>query len=133
MIRGTNAQFKFNLPYDLSEVASVKIIFWQRDYNGPDPGRPLPITKILQQCSTTDNPRELSVTLTQEETLRFTDEHKAYVQLRGLTTEDVPFASKIKQLTVYPVYDDSLFGDIILPTPSYDGLIVLDGHRIEEK
>lgn len=130
MIRGTNAQFKFKLPYNYSEIASVKIIFWQDGNDGPSSARPLPIVKILGQCNKTEIDNELSVTLNQEETLRFADDRKAYVQLRATTTDDIPIASKKHMITVYPVYDDSILGEDLLPTPSYDGWIYLDGSTI---
>ena len=130
MIRGTNAQFKFKLPYDYSDLEIVKITFWQPDNNGPSFNRPLPIVKILQQCSPTDIPNEISVTLNQEETLRFTEIRTAYVQFRGTTIDGIPIASKKQELTVYPVYDDSILDEEILPTPDYDGWVFLDGSTI---
>lgn len=130
MIRGTNAQFKFKLPYNYSDLESAQIIFWQPENSGPSSSRPLPIMKILPQCSPTEDPKEISITLNQEETLRFSDERKAYVQLRALTVDGIPIASKEKQITVYPVYDDSILGEEILPTPDYDGWVFLDGSTI---
>ena len=130
MIRGTNAQFKFKLPYNFLELDKVKITFWQPNNNGPDSNRPLPIVKVLEQCSGTNIPNELSVTLNQEETLRFVEDHKAYVQLRATTIDGIPIASREKLITVYPVYDDSILDDEILPTPDYDGWIFLDGQNI---
>ena len=29
MIRGTTAQFKFNLPYQLKDITYAEVIFWQ--------------------------------------------------------------------------------------------------------
>ena len=131
MIRGTNAQFKFRLPYKFSELDWVNIVFWQPENTGPESSRPLPITKVLEQCSQTEISNELSVTLNQEETLRFIETRKAYVQLRAATLEGVNIASKKQQITVYPIYDDSILDGEILPTPSYDGLVFLDGQSIE--
>lgn len=131
MIRGTNAQFKFQLPYKFSELERVKITFWQPDNNGPAIDRPLPIIKVLGQCSPSNIPNELYVTLNQEETLRFADDRKAYVQLRASTIEGIPIASLKQSITVYPVYDDSILDDEILPTPDYEGLVFLDGSTIE--
>ena len=130
MIRGTNAQFKFQLPYNYSELKNVKITFWQNDNDGPSLDRPLPIIKVLAQCSQTSVPNEISVTLNQEETLRFVDDRKAYVQLRAMTIDDIPIASKERQITVYPIYDDSILGDEILPTPEPSGWVILDGDTI---
>lgn len=130
MIRGTNAQFKFRLPYNCSELKTVKITFWQPANSGPNASRPLPIVKILEQCSFSGAAKELSVTLNQEETLRFVDDRKAYVQLRATTVDGIPIASREQMITVYPVYDDSILDDEILPTPDYDGIVYLDGSTI---
>ena len=130
MIRGTNAEFRFKLPYDFSELSVVQIAFWQDNNSGPSNDRPLPIYKIKEQCIQGSNPNELSITLNQEETLRFTEKRKARVQLRATTTTGVFFASKEQLISVYPVYNDSVLDEEILPTPSYDGLILLDGQNI---
>ena len=132
MVRGTTAQFKFILPYDYSEISSVKITFWQPGNNGIDETRPLPIVKVLSQCSRTSVPNELSVTLTEEETLRFSDKRKAYTQLKAQSSEGNIFASKQEVITVYPICDDSMLNDPddILPTPSDDGWTILDGANI---
>lgn len=129
MIRGANAKFKFQLPYNYNELEKVKITFWQENYYGPSSDRPLPIVKILQQCSQSDVPNELCVTLNQEETLRFVDDRKAYVQLRASTLDGIPIVSQQNLVTVYPVHDDSILDDIV-PTPTYDGWIYLDGSTI---
>lgn len=131
MIRGTNAQFKFKLPYNFLELSSAKIVFWQEGYNGPNTSRPLPIVKILPQCTQSDMPNELCVTLNQEETLRFIEDRKAYAQLRATTIDGIPIASKEKMITVYPICDDSILDDEILPTPEYDDWVFLDGYSIK--
>jgi hypothetical protein len=131
MVRGTNAEFRWKLPYDFSELTLVEITFWQDNNSGPSSSRPLPIIKVRSQCHRGDKPNELSVTLNQEETLRFTEKRKAKVQLRAKTTTGVPFASKVQLITVYPIYNDSVLDDTILPTPpSEDELILLDGQNI---
>ena len=130
MIRGTTAQFKFNLPYKFSEVDKVKIMFWQPNNDGVDDTRPLPIVKTKDNCSQGQNEYELTVTLNMEETLRFSDEYKAYTQLSATSIEGARFASKQQPIPVYPIYDDSILGDIITPTPDSDGFIVLDGQII---
>ena len=130
MVRGTNAEFRWKLPYDFSELALVKITFWQDNNSGPSDSRPLPIIKVREQCHRGDKPNELSVILNQEETLRFTEKRKAKVQLRAKTTTGIPFASKEQLITVYPIYDDSVLDDTILPTPGDNELILLDGQNI---
>ena len=131
MIRGTTAQFKFQLPYKVSEVDVVKITFWQNNYYGPTESRPLPIVKVLSQCSEVGT-NELLVFLNKEETLRFSDDRKAYVQMQGKTKEGIAFASRQQSITVYPVYDDSVLDDEVIPTPgpNDDDFIVLDGSII---
>lgn len=133
MIRGTTAQFKFNLPYNYSDLSLVEVTFWQPGNKGPDEvTRPLPIVKVLGQCSACENANEISTTLTEEETLRFSEETKAYVQLRAQTYDGITFATKQETITVYPIYGDGTLDENILPTPSYDGWIYLDGHPIVE-
>jgi len=132
MIRGTNAEFRFKLPYDYDEIAAVQIVFWQDNNDGPSKDRPLPIYKAKSQCLKGDTPNILCVILHQEETLRFTEKRKAKVQLRATTTTGTPIACKERLITVYPVYDDSVLDDVIPTTPSYDGLIILDGQNIIE-
>lgn len=132
MIRGTNAQFVFRLPYNFNQLERAKIVFWQPENDGPSASRPLPIVKILQQCSQSSKANELCVTLNQEETLRFTDDRKAYVQLRASTLDGIPIASRQQMITVDPAYDDSILDEEILPTPDYDGYIYLDGKSIVE-
>lgn len=133
MIRGTNAEFRFKLPYDYDELSAVQIVFWQDNNSGPSNQRPLPIYKAKPQCIKGDAPNILCVTLHQEETLRFTEKRKAKVQLRATTTTGTPIACKEQLITVYPVYDDSVLDDLIPTTPTYDGLIVLDGQKIIER
>lgn len=126
MIRGTTAQFKFQIPYDFYDLALVNVVFWQCNNNGPDESRPLPIVKIKEDCSWSAENKEITVVLQPEETARFLDDRKARVQFSATTESGIRFASSQQEITVYPIYNDSLFGDIILPSES-NGVIVLDG------
>lgn len=130
MIRGTYAQFKFKMPYKFSELHIAEIIFWQDGYNG-EVGRPLPIKKVLGQCSVGNSPYELVVTLNSEETLRFTDELRGKVQLRAKTFEAHSFASEEERFTVYPMYDDSIIGEDVESTPGYAGYVILDAGEVK--
>ena len=87
---------------------------------------------MLSQCSQGNSTKELLVSLNKEETLRFADDRKAYVQLQAKPKEGSGFASKKTMITVYPVYDDSVLDDDIIPTPipDSDGLVILDGSTI---
>jgi hypothetical protein len=130
MIRGTNQEFRFKLSCDWEDLVTVSVAFWQDNYKGPEVWRPLPIIKIRSQCGSVKNePKQCSVVLNQEETLRFSDKRKAKVQLRGVTNDGRPIATKQHLITVYPVYDDSILDGGIEPTPTYD-IIILDGQNI---
>lgn len=72
---------------------------------------------------------ELHISLTAEETLRFSDKFKAKVQLRAQQKDSTVFASHQQLITVYP-------NDIVEDIPTLpddedgDGLIILDGMPI---
>ena len=141
MIRGGSIGFKFALPCPCQDVKSVKIICGQTNNSGPSAGRPLPIVKVLSQCQMGQNPPCLTVRLNQEETLRFSDKRKAYVQLRGVTKDGSPIICRKQYINVYPVEDDSIFdSDIVIPTPTpgqdwifFDGESVMTAERPGEE
>lgn len=130
MIRGTTAPFKIKLPYAVGELEWVTIKWWQ-DGNKGTMTAPLPITKGLDHCVIEDNnSKELYVILTAEETLRFSDKHKAKMQLRAkLASNGRIFGCKPRIVTVYPINDD-FFGGEIGGTDFFDDWIVLDGESI---
>ena len=130
MVRGTNQEFRFKLSCTFDELATVLVSFWQENYNGPASYRPLPIVKVKAQCAPCDEPNLCSVTLNQEETLRFTDKRKAKAQLRGVTYDGRPIATLEHLIKVYPVHDDSILDGEIIPTPTYEDYIILDGQNI---
>ena len=101
MIRGTTAQFKFKLPYTKEELEWATITFWQSSNHSL-----LPITKKLEHCSAPNDSNELCVSLTAEETARFSDKYKAMVQLRAQPFGGIVFGSKQQLITVYPMLDD---------------------------
>lgn len=133
MIRGTTAQFKFKLPYNENEIDTIQITFWQVGNDGMGASRPLPIIKVKQQCSFPGGRNECLISLNKEETLRFKDDRKAYVQLQARTIDGTAFACKQETITVYPVYDESYEETNPVPTPSPDmgGAIILDGSTID--
>lgn len=130
MIRGTNAEYRFDLSCEFDDLKQVRVTFWQDGNYGPAENRPLPIIKVLAQCRPGNNSKQLSVVLNREETLRFSEIRKAYVQFWGETLDGTPIASFEKQFTVYPIADDSVLDDEILPTPDYDDWVYLDGSVI---
>ena len=132
MIRGTTQDFKFKMPYDYDDVPLITIVFWQKNNNGPEESRPLPITKYHDDCMVSENNnKEITVTLLPEETARFLDDRKAYVQLTGTTASGIRFGnSPPREITVYPIHNDSVLGDIV-PSSESNGFMVLDGGNIE--
>lgn len=132
MIRGTTAPFKIKLPYTIGELEWVTMKWWQ-DGNKGTTMAPLPITKRLANCSTTENAdtsKELYVSLTAEETMRFSDKYKAKMQFRAkLLSNGRIIGCKPKLIAVYPINED-LFGDDIVTEESSDGWIVLDGKTV---
>lgn len=130
MVRGTNQEFRFKLSCSFADLATVRVTFWQDGNDGPAKYRPLPIVKVKAQCAPCDEANQCSVTLNQEETLRFSEKRKAKVQLRGVTYDGRPVATLEHLIKVYPVHDDSILDGDILPTPTYEDLIILDGQNI---
>lgn len=102
MIRGTDQQFKFVTPYMCDEVKTVQITFWQPKNNN------YTIVKQLADCKYTQGQKVFYTTLDQIETLGFSAKYKAYVQFRGLTTDDVAFSSRVTPITVYPTINDQV-------------------------
>ena len=131
MIRGTNQDFKFKMPYEYKDVPLITVTFWQKGNDGPEESRPLPIIKYHDDCEPSkDNNKEITVTLLPEETARFVDDRKAYVQLTGTTTSGIRFGnSPPREITVYPIHNDAVLGDVVPPSEN-NGLIILDGGDI---
>ena len=127
MIRGTTAKYKFKLPYPKEELVWVTIKFWQ-------PGnlsKLLPITRKLEHCDAPDDSMELYVSLTADETMRFSEKYKAVMQLRAQhSNSGTIFGSRKKLITVYSMNDDILEEDPTMPAENEDGWIILDGQPI---
>ena len=136
MIRGTTAHFRFTLPYEFSEIRWATIEFSQPNNEGTFQG-PLPITKKMTDealsdsiQSNPDNPFLLCVTLSPDETARFSDKIKARVQLRASSKGGHVFASKEKLVTVYPMKDSILEENPPIYDDDDDGWVYLDGGSI---
>lgn len=127
MIRGTTAQFKFKLPYRLSELNNVIIKFWQPG----NPSRYLPIYKYKINC---EEPvaKEIYVSLRPSDTALFSDKYKAKLQLRAQPLIGAPFGTEEQLIPVYPMPDDIIIDDPTIEpeNPIEGGWIVLDGETI---
>ena len=129
MIRGTTAQFKFKLPYPKGELLWATIKFWQP--NNLDLSSA--ITKKLIHCDGPDDAPELYVSLTTEETMRFSEKYKGKVQLRAQHADSgAVFGNRPKLFSVYPMNDEILDEDPALPAVNEEGWVILDGKPISE-
>jgi len=129
MIRGTTAQFKFKLPYTKSELLWATIKFWQEGNSSPY----LPITKKLEHCDSPEDSTELCVSLTADETIRFSEKRKVKVQIRAQHAQNgTIFGSHPQLITVYPMNDEILDEDPMMPAENEEGWIILDGETIAD-
>ena len=130
MIRGTTAQFKFNLPYVFKDLIYAEIIFWQKGDSFSD-AHSVIITKDINSCSGDRNKKEVYVSLTQSDTLKFSDKKHGYVQFRGKVIDGNVFASKQESFIVYPVVSDDILGEVNPPTDhDNDGWVIVNGGSV---
>ena len=85
MYRGTTPTLKFTLPFDTSTLDAVWVTIAQ--------GGKVIINKEKSDCDLKGT--DISVTLTQAETLTLTAGNKTDIQLRVLTTDGLALASEI--------------------------------------
>ena len=85
MYRGTTPTLRFTLPFDTSTLEAVWVTIAQ--------GGKVIINKTKVDCDLKGT--DISVTLTQAETLALTAGNKTEIQLRVLTTDGLALASEI--------------------------------------
>ena len=85
MYRGTTPTLRFTLPFDTSTLDAVWVTIAQ--------GGKVIINKEKSDCDLKGT--DISVTLTQAETLALTAGNKTEIQLRVLTTDGLALASEI--------------------------------------
>ena len=125
MIRWTTAQFKFKLPYTKSELAWATIKFWQNTNSSL-----LPVYKRLEHCESPSGSEFLYVSLTPEETARFSDKYKAWVQIRAQhAASGLIYGSRPKMITVYPMQNGG-DDEPVLPPVIDEEWIVFDGGNV---
>ena len=132
-IRGTTATFQFNLPYAHIDLEWARITFWQTGNGGPCLQRPLPIVKVLEECERCEDDMIIFVTLTEEETLRFSDRLHAKVQFRAQAKDGTTFANELALVRVYPVAPDGTTGDDMIPTSDWEWVVVDGGSPVATK
>ena len=127
MIRGTTAHFTFKIPYPKDELAWATIKFWQEG----NTSLYLPITKKLEHCDAPEGSMELCVSLTADETKRFSEKYKGKVQIRAQhSTDGTIFGNRPTLFTVYPMNDGILDEDPTLPAENADNWVVFDGGTV---
>ena len=132
MIRGTTAPFKFKLPFKGSEIDILEVTFWQPGNKGTVE-QPLPIVKPKTSCIIDSEGYEQGVILDQRETLRFSDKHKAFWQIRAKAIDEIGgtiVGTKDIPITVYSLYKDDVIDSNILPTPDQSDIVILDGYKV---
>lgn len=100
MIRGTTPIHIFHLPIETSTLKEVRITYQQ-------------LGRDLIEKTETDVEMEgttISLTLTQEETLKFVNGQKVRLQVKVLTTGNVVLASPVKELSVSEILNEEVLG-----------------------
>lgn len=95
MRRGTTPTHTFQLPVDVSTLKEVKIIYAQSNKEV--------LTKYKENCAADGT--SVSVTLSQEETLKFSACSPCQIQVRALTLDGMALASDIITIKVDPILD----------------------------
>lgn len=89
MRKGGTPTHTFELPTTLVDIKNVEITYAQN--------KQVVLRKSTSDCTVTDN--QISVTLTQEDTFRFTDGVTVEIQLRLLDNVDHVFISNIMRVS----------------------------------
>lgn len=98
MVRGTTPTLSFELPFEASEATALYITISQRYEN-------IQIEKALEDCSIDGT--IVTVTLTQEETLRLIADKPVLIQVR-VVKDNVAMASDLIKTTVADVLKDGV-------------------------
>lgn len=98
MIRGTTPTHVFNIPIETSTLKEIRITYAQ--------GNEEVFTKTTADCVLEG--KTIKVSLTQEETLKFSHDKMVSIQLRVLTTSGKAMATKIEMLDVYDVLNEEV-------------------------
>lgn len=98
MIRGTTPTHTFNLPFDVSAIAELRIIYAQAGETK--------LVKKMADCTLVGN--MIKVKLTQKETLMFDPSQLAEIQMRVLTAAGDALASAPKRVGVGRLLEDEV-------------------------
>lgn len=131
MIRGTTQPFKITLPCKNTELEYITILFSQKN----NPNRSLPRIKTLTDCGVRvddklDGTNNITVSLSAWETAQFSDRYKAKMELRAKPINGVEFAMPEYLITVYPMSDDLINQNPLVPPTTSDDFVIFDGGDI---
>lgn len=98
MTRGTTPTHRFTLPVDAEKVNNIRALYGQEG---------MCVLKLDFERFTLDG-TSAAVTLTQEETLKFSNNGAAQVQLRVLTTDKKSLVSNIEIASVGRLLEDEV-------------------------
>jgi len=90
MIRGTTPTHVYTIPFEVENVAKVRIIYAQRGV----------VKFVKNETDCVMEGKTISVRLKQEDTLTLTDGNCVDIQIRVLTISDEAFASQPMKATV---------------------------------
>jgi hypothetical protein len=99
MIRGTTPTHTWVLPFDASLLKEVSITYSQNDENI--------IKKTEEDCTMEGN--RISITLSQEDTLKLEPKVRTTVQLKVMTSNDSVMATKPKNISVSDIQDEEVW------------------------
>lgn len=99
MFRGTTPTHTWNLPFDSSLLKEVSITYMQNDENV--------IKKTEDDCTMEGN--RISITLSQEDTLKLEPKVRTTVQLKVMTINDSVMATKPKSISVSDIQDEEVW------------------------
>ena len=103
MIRGTTPILHFTLPFEVSELSEYWITISQRYEN-------IKIDKTSADCTASGS--EITLMLTQEDTLKLMPDKPAYIQIRALTADDdYAIASTIVRCNVSDILKEGVIGE----------------------
>lgn len=98
MIRGTTPTHTFTLPFDVSLVKEIRILYAQQEK--------VLFTKETADCAMEGN--TVTVALTQEDTFKFDCKNHVQIQLRVLTTDGQVMSTPIKHVDVGTCLDSEV-------------------------
>lgn len=98
MRRGTTPTHTFQFPIDTSELEEIKVTYAQN--------KKTILSKYMKDCTLSGT--SVVITLTQEETLKFSEFAPYQIQVRALTKDGQAMGSEIITRKVLPILDSEV-------------------------